>query len=107
MAFEFTDANFDEHLKSGKAMVVDLWAQWCGPCRMVSPMIDEFAEQYDAEQVLIGKMDVDANTEIPTRYGVISIPTILFIKDGEVVERKVGAQPKDKLKEAIDAFISK
>lgn len=107
MAFQFTDANFDEQMKSGKAMVVDLWAQWCGPCRMVSPLIDELAEQYTPEEVLIGKMDVDSNTEIPTRYGVISIPTILFIKGGEVVERKVGAQPKDKLKEAIDKLIGK
>lgn len=107
MAFEFTDANFDEHLKSGKAMVVDLWAQWCGPCRMVSPLIDEFAGEYDEDQVLIGKMDVDSNTEIPARYGVTSIPTILFIKNGDIVTRKVGAQPKDKLKKAIDELIQK
>lgn len=104
MAFQFTDANFEENLKSGEAMVVDFWAEWCGPCRMVTPIIEELAAEYEGK-VKIGKMNVDENSEIPMKYSVRNIPTILFIKGGEVVERKVGAQSKAVLKEAVDKLL--
>ncbi len=104
MAFQFTDANFEESLKSGEAMVVDFWAEWCGPCRMVTPIIEELAAEYEGK-VKIGKMNVDENNEIPMKYSVRNIPTILFIKGGEVVERKVGAQSKAILKEAVEKLL--
>lgn len=104
MAFQFTDANFQECMASGEAMVVDFWAEWCGPCRMVTPIIDELATEYEGK-VKIGKMNVDENSEVPMSYSVRNIPTILFIKGGEVVERKVGAQSKAVLKEAVDKLL--
>lgn len=104
MAFQFTDANFEESLKSGEAMVVDFWAEWCGPCRMVTPIIEELSAEYEGK-VKIGKMNVDENNEIPMKYSVRNIPTILFIKGGEVVERKVGAQSKAILKEAVEKLL--
>lgn len=104
MAFQFTDANFEEILNSGEAMVVDFWAEWCGPCRMVTPIIEELATEYEGK-VKIGKMNVDENNEVPMKYSVRNIPTILFIKGGEVVDRKVGAQSKAVLKEAVDKLL--
>lgn len=103
MAFEFTDSNFKESaIESGKLAVVDFWAEWCGPCRMITPIIDELATDYDGE-VVIGKLNVDENPEVSMKYGVRSIPTILFIKDGEVVEKQVGATSKSVLNEKIKA----
>jgi thioredoxin 1 len=94
MALEFTDANFQAEVKdSGKLTVVDFWAVWCGPCKMVSPIIDELASEY-GEQVNIGKMDVDTNPAISGEFGVRSIPTVLYIKNGEVVDKIVGATTK-------------
>ena len=104
MAFEFTDANLESEIKSGQPLVVDFWATWCGPCRMVSPIIDELAGEYDGK-IKIGKLNVDENPDSPARYSVRNIPTILFFKDGQLVDRKVGAQSKDTFKKAMDALL--
>ncbi len=93
MAQQVTDANFEELIGSGKPMVLDFWAEWCGPCRMVGPIIDELATEYDG-RVIVGKMDVDNNNEVVARFGIRNIPTILFFKDGEVVDKQVGAASK-------------
>lgn len=102
MALQITDANFDELANSGKLVVLDFWAEWCGPCRMVSPIIDELATEYEGKAI-IGKMDVDNNDEVVGRFGVRNIPTILFIKNGEVVDKVVGANKKDTFVSKIDA----
>ena len=104
MAYQFTDANFKSDLESGKPLVVDFWAEWCGPCRMVTPIIEELAGEYEGK-VLIGKMNVDENSEIPSEYSVRNIPTILFIKGGEVVDRHVGAASKAVLKEKVEKLL--
>jgi len=97
MALEFTDANFDELvLKSDKPVIVDLWAVWCGPCRMVGPIVQEIGEEYEG-QAVVGKLDVDNNPEIARRYSIRNIPTILFFKNGEIVDKQVGAVPKQVL----------
>lgn len=97
MALEFTDANFDELvLKADKPVIVDLWAVWCGPCRMVGPIVEEIGKEYEG-QAIVGKLDVDNNPEIARRYSIRNIPTILFFKGGEVVDKQVGAVPKQVL----------
>ncbi len=105
MAVEFTDSNFEElALKSTKPVIVDFWAEWCGPCRMVGPLIDELATEYEGKAI-IGKVDVDANSGISSQFSVRSIPTILFIKNGEVVDKSVGAVPKSALVEKLEALL--
>jgi thioredoxin 1 len=105
MALELTDANFEENiLKSDKPALVDFWAVWCGPCRMVGPIVEELAKDYEGKAI-VGKVDVDNNPEIAQKYGIRNIPTILFIKDGEVVDKQVGASPKATLAEKIDAML--
>jgi len=105
MAFEFTDTNFKENaLESDKVSVVDFWAEWCGPCRLVTPIIEDLAKDYDGKAV-VGKLDVDSNPKTSTKYGVRSIPTILFIKNGEVVDKHVGTATKATLAQKIDALI--
>ena len=97
MAMEFTDANFKEVvLESEKLSVVDFWAEWCGPCRMVGPIVEELAKDYEGK-VNIGKVNVDFNPEVAMTYGIRNIPTILFIKNGQVVDKQVGAAPKSTL----------
>ena len=105
MALEITDANFEEAvLQSEKPVLVDLWAAWCGPCRMVGPVIEEISKEYEGKAV-IGKLDVDANQEFAAKYGVRNIPTVLMFKGGEVVGRQVGVAPKNVYTEAIDGLL--
>jgi len=104
MALEVTDANFEELVNAGKPMVLDFWAEWCGPCRMVSPIIDELATEYEGK-VTIGKMDVDNNNDVVAQFGIRNIPTILFFKDGKLVDKQVGAAQKSAFVAKIDALL--
>lgn len=104
MALVITDDNFKDLLAEGKPVVVDFWATWCGPCKQIAPYVEELAEQYK-DQVSIGKCDVDDNSELPGEYGVRNIPTLLFIKNGEVVDKQVGAATKAQLEAKIKALL--
>lgn len=106
MALELTDANFDELvIKSDKPVLVDFWAEWCGPCRMVGPLVEELSKEYDGKAV-VGKVDVDNNPGISARFGIRNIPTLLYFKGGEVVDKQVGAVPKTVLAGKLDAQMS-
>ncbi|SEA52815.1 thioredoxin [Arachidicoccus rhizosphaerae] len=105
MALEFTDANFqNEVIANDKLTVVDFWAEWCGPCRAIGPVVEELAKEYDG-QVKIGKLNVDNNPDVSVKYGITSIPAILFIKNGEVVDKQIGAVPKSVLDQKIKAHL--
>jgi thioredoxin 1 len=105
MAKVFTDSNFSaEVLESNQVSIVDFWAEWCGPCRVVGPVVEELAKDYDGKAV-IGKLNVDENPEVTTKYGIRNIPTILFIKNGEVVDKQVGAAPKSVLENKLKAHM--
>ncbi len=104
-ALKFTDDSFDEEvLNADEPVLVDFWAEWCGPCRMVGPVVDELAGEYEGK-AKIGKVDVD-NNQVATKYGVRSIPTLLIFKNGEVVDQIVGAVPKNQLKKQLDAQLT-
>lgn len=103
MALEITDANFDELvMKSDKPVLLDFWAEWCGPCRMVGPIVEELAKEYDGKAV-IGKVNVDTNPNISMNFGIRNIPTLLYFKNGQVVDKQVGAVPKANLAAKLDA----
>jgi thioredoxin 1 len=105
MALEITDQSFEEVvLKSEKPVLVDFWAAWCGPCRMVGPIIEEISNDYEGRAV-VGKVDVDANQEFAAKYGVRNIPTVLVFQNGEVVGRQVGVAPKATYEEAINSLL--
>ena len=105
MALEITDANFEELvLKSDKPVIVDFWAVWCGPCRMVGPIVNEIGEDYK-DTVIVGKVDVDNNPGVAAKYGIRNIPTILFFKNGEVVDKQVGAVPKQVLVGKVEPLL--
>ncbi len=105
MLIEVTDANFEELvLNSDKPVLVDFWAEWCGPCRMVTPIVKELAEEY-GDKAVITKMDVDSNPGTSVKFGIRNIPTILFFKNGEVVDKQVGAVPKTILASKLDALL--
>lgn len=101
----FTDSNFkSEVLDSNIPVLVDFWAEWCGPCRMVGPIVEKLAKDYSGK-VKIGKLNVDDNAETPSQYGIQGIPTILLFKNGQLANQIVGYQPEDKLKTAIDSIL--
>ena len=105
MALEITDANFEELvLKSEKPVLVDFWAAWCGPCRMVGPVIEEISNEY-SEKAVVGKVDIDSNQEYAAKYGVRNIPTVLVFHNGEIVGRQVGVAPKNIYTEAIEKLL--
>jgi thioredoxin 1 len=103
MAFQITDTNFQESVMEREGLtVIDFWAEWCGPCRMISPIIEELSSEYEGK-ILVGKVNVDDNSEISMKYNIRSIPTILFVKNGEVVDKHIGATTKQVLAQKIDA----
>ena len=103
MALEFTDTNFETTvLKNDKLSVIDFWAEWCGPCRAIGPVIEELSKEYEGK-VNIGKVNVDLNPNVSMNYGITSIPAILFIKGGKVVDKQIGAVPKSILEKKIQA----
>lgn len=102
---EFTDANFEtEVIQSDKPVLVDFWAPWCGPCKMIAPIVEEIASEY-ADKIKVGKLNTDDNQQTAAKFGVMSIPTLMIFKGGEAVERIVGAQAKETLTAKIDAVI--
>ncbi len=104
MALEINDGNISEIINSGKPVVIDFWAEWCGPCRMVGPIVEELAKEYDGK-VIIGKMDVDENVDTPNVYGIRNIPTMLFFKDGKVVDKQIGATQKSVIAAKVEALL--
>ena len=104
MALEITDSNFQEILAEGKPVVMDFWAPWCGPCKMVGPIIDELATEYEGK-VIIGKCDVDENGDVAAEYGIRNIPTVLFFKNGELVDKQVASAPKSAYVAKIEAIL--
>ncbi len=104
MTYEVTDTNFGNLLAEGKPLVVDFWAPWCGPCKMMLPIVDELAAEYSG-RINVGKLNVDENSEVCEQYGIMNIPTMLFFKNGELVDRHVGACRKADLQKLFDALL--
>jgi len=101
-AIEITDSNFEEVISSNQPVLVDFWAEWCGPCKMIGPLVEELATDYDGKAV-IGKVNVDENPNVSAKFGIRSIPTLLVFKGGEIVDKQVGAVPKSVLSEKLEA----
>jgi thioredoxin 1 len=104
-ALVLTDANFDEAIKSDKPVLVDFWAEWCGPCKMIGPAVEELASDYEGKAV-VGKLNVDENPEVTARYGVRNIPTLLVFKNGSIVDKQIGAVPKSVLSQKLKAQVA-
>jgi thioredoxin 1 len=106
MPVELTDQNFEqEALNADKPVMIDFWAEWCGPCKTIAPVVEELSSDYDGKAV-IAKVDVDNNPQIAAKFGIRNIPTILFLKNGEVVDKSVGAVSKDVLQQKLDQQLS-
>ena|SRR6478736_4344785 len=103
-AIEITDANFEEITKSDKPVLVDFWAEWCGPCKMIGPVVEELAGEYEGKAI-VAKMDVDANPNTAIKFGIRSIPTLLVFKNGQVMEKQIGAARKADLSKLLDAHV--
>jgi len=105
MALEVNDSNFDEVvLKSEKPVMVDFWAEWCGPCRMIAPFVEEMAKDYDGKALVV-KCDVDSSPNVAIKYSIRNIPTVLFFKDGQVADKQIGAVPKTSFVSKLNALI--
>ncbi len=105
MAIEINDNNFQELvIDSGKPALLDFWAEWCGPCRMIAPIVEELSGEY-GEQIIIGKVDVDSNPNITAKFGIRSIPTLLYFKNGEVVDKQLGAVPRNTIEDKLKALL--
>ena len=104
MEVTITSENFESLKNGAQPLVVDFWATWCGPCRMVAPIIEELAKQYDGK-IVVGKCDVEDNEELAAEYGIRNIPTVLFFKNGEIVDKLIGAQSKAKFEEKFEALL--
>lgn len=104
MALEITDANFEEIINTDKPVMIDFWAVWCGPCRMIAPIVEDLAKEYEGKAI-IGKVDVDSNPAVAAKFGIRNIPTVLYIKNGEVADKQVGAVPRPKLEEKLTAML--
>ena len=104
MTVHFTKEGFEKALASGQLMMVDFWADWCGPCKMLSPVIEGLGDDYEGKAI-VGKINVDEEQELAIRYGVMSIPTVIFFKDGEEVERKVGVLPGTAFTQVLDSYL--
>jgi thioredoxin 1 len=101
-AVEITDSNFNDIINTDKPVLVDFWAEWCGPCKMIGPLVEELAGDYEGKAV-IGKLNVDENPEISAKFGIRSIPTLLVIKNGEIVDKQIGAVGKNVLAQKLDS----
>ena len=104
-AIEITDANFEQFIQSDKPVLIDFWAEWCGPCRMVGPVVEELASEYKG-RAIVGKLDVDANPQVSSKLGVRSIPTLLVFKNGQLIDKQVGAVPKHVLAQKLEAHLT-
>jgi len=104
MALAITDENFEELLQSEKPLVIDFWATWCGPCKQIGPAIEELATEYE-DKVTIGKCDIEENDDLVSKFGIRNVPTVLFIKNGEVVDKQVGAAAKGVFQAKIDSLL--
>lgn len=104
MALAITDSNFEELVQSGQPLVVDFWATWCGPCKQIGPIIEELASEYEGK-VTIGKCDIEDNDDLVAKFGIRNVPTVLFIKDGQVVDKQVGAATKNVFHDKIETLL--
>ena len=102
---EITDSNFEKIINSDKPVLIDFWAEWCGPCKMIGPLVEELANEFEGKAI-IGKVNVDTNPEVSAKFGIRSIPTLLVFKDGEIVDKQVGAVPKSVLSEKIQTQLA-
>jgi thioredoxin 1 len=100
--FEVTDQTFDEFIQSNEKVVIDCWAAWCGPCRIISPIVEELAQEN--EHITFGKLNVDKNRSVPSKYGIMSIPTLLYFKDGKLVDKTLGALPKPAIESRLSVL---